>query len=750
MEFLRNKQKLIKIAKSKGLNLDEFLFNKYNNYKFKYLKSKKSMSGGKYKIGAKDSTPLLEANLSLVNAHGSIDIETWYALPENVYLMVTADIGGITCGNYNMIFNKLINDTNARDNLKTILETVSKDKIVGSADKIVRTIYEGGNIMYEPGDLIPKINLEYHNNSISGSAKVIYGIFNYKSIIHDDHTKIDILKEYDNLLRLGPEIVIERLNKFKIGTKINKNRLIKLIKKLKKKRVDFELAFNEFMVDDKYKKYISQPYNLDFSEIRDNEDNIFLTMIVSLFYKPDADVNTYSNSIKDIIDKLDKSKLNLIVLTSCLHTKNVLMRIFNNKTNIPDSLIHYNDRSGESQLAGEYFKNAELLPTYVHTKEEEDKVIEFLHLYKDWTANKENITYILEEEITHLSLNTHLVTILMDCIINNNHQVINLLRTNIHFSSKQLQDIGTRIVYSHEIEKTNDALIEFFKFKEFKNPNFKINYMLLYCVFERNNKKKLWDALIVNNIEWYSYDEYSSGSNISIIIKLITRYDELEIKDEDRLKLIKLFFTHSTFNLLNHILGNIYSIHDSVIENLDLFSSIIISNIDKNKIPQLLIQIRLSNLTIFNKIINILYSNKLLKNIKESDVTNLLINLIKDEYNINIDSLNNLIEKLKLLAININLPNEFGYNLYSYLVAKHTCSISRAKFEESKADSESSKEYIRREIIARETKQLEIIQKIEVLGFTNNGRIIKDIPLDFTGLDWDSYIDNVSCKNYIG
>ena len=52
MEFLRNKQKLIQSAKSKGLSLDEYLFNKYNNYKLKYLESK---IGGKFQIGMKDT-----------------------------------------------------------------------------------------------------------------------------------------------------------------------------------------------------------------------------------------------------------------------------------------------------------------------------------------------------------------------------------------------------------------------------------------------------------------------------------------------------------------------------------------------------------------------------------------------------------------------------------------------------------------------------------------------------------------------
>jgi len=84
------------------------------------------MSGGKYKVGSKNSDLLLGADLTLVQAHGSIKIDKWYSLPENVYLLTTAEIGGITCGNYNQVFRQLANDSNDRKGLKKILETTQK------------------------------------------------------------------------------------------------------------------------------------------------------------------------------------------------------------------------------------------------------------------------------------------------------------------------------------------------------------------------------------------------------------------------------------------------------------------------------------------------------------------------------------------------------------------------------------------------------------------------------------------------
>ena len=752
MEYQYYKQKYIEIAKSKKISLDLYLFNKYNNYKLKYVSLKNNMIGGKYRVGDKDSNNLLDANITVINAHGSINITNYYALPENVYLMITSDIGGITCSNYNNVFKKIINDNNSRDNLKTILESVSNYTLIGPDSKIIKNIYEGGNIIYEPGDLIPEINLGFHHSSFSNSAKLIYGIFNYNPIKNGDCTKTNILSEYDKLLKINADSTQdERLNTFTIGTNFNKKRLIRLIKNLKKRQINFEIAFTEFLVDDKYKKYIAQPNNLDFKNVRDNDDNIFLTMILTLIYRSDSDIDIYSQSIKDIINKLDKSKPNLIVLTSCLHTKNLFMRLFREKQHIPETLIEYNQMSGKTQKEGEYFKIHSLPQIYSLTEQENIYVKEFLEIYKDWSKNKDKITYILEEEI--ISINPMTCDVLIDCILNNNYQVINILRNNIKFTEYDLLRTVNKILISSDIVKTNDALIEFFKIKEFSNPEFKVDYKSLYNIFEDHNKKSLWDALIINKIKWYTYNGYMPESNMSILIKLINKdysYDgNFTFEDKhERIKLIKLFFSNSTFNLLEYILTNSWSIDSDVIKNLKEFEHIIISNIDKNNIKELLIKISKCN-SILNPIIDILYSNRLLHYIKPSEVSDLLIELINNEWNIDIDKLNNLIEKLKIIGVNINLPNQYGYNFYSYITEMHTCSMTRTRLYKVNV-SENHIPQIDITLVQRESKQLEIIQKIETLGFTNNNRIIKDIPTDFTDLPWDLTIDNVKCKNYFG
>ncbi len=754
-----NKIKYIQMANAKGISLENFFYNKYSEYKSKYLESIngiKNMSGGKYVVGEKDSNNLVGSELTLINAHGSIDINKWYAVPENVYILTTADIGGITCGNYNQVFKKLTNDTKNRDNLKELLGSISNKESVGHENKIVKHIYQGGNIIYEPGDLIPQINLGFHHSQLSNSAKLIYGVFNFDPIKLGDNSKTKIFQEYDNLLKTGNESEqIERLNKFAIGTKFNKNRLINLIKKLKKRNqpepINFETAFTEFIVGEKYKKFIAQPTNIDFKEIRDEEDNKFITMIMTLYFKTDDSVNKYYYSIKDLVDQLDKSKPNLIVLTSCLHTKNLYMRLFNAKSDkIPQTLAKYNEITGLNQKSGVYFENNQIFPEYEVTQEEVDNTKRFLAIYKNWEANKEEITNILEDEITSsvFDSNGYSHLILAECIALNLHQVMKLLRTNIKFRDEDIKSALIKILKRQSFIKSNEAFMEFFKFKLWKNPELQIEYKPLYVLFDGYGKKNLWDVLVTNRIEWYSYNKYNPSSNISIIVKLLDSQSITFDNEEDRFNLIKLYFSNSTFNLLDHLMTNMWGISQNILNNLEKFEEIIVNNIDKSNLVSLIINCFNSD-DFFNQIINILYKNKLLELVSGSQLTDLLIELYRRQFFVRIEKFKNLFEKLKLIGGNINGANSSGYNFYSYIVATHKCSIARTKFELDRA-REDQKEYIRKEIEKRENNYQEIISSLKSNGFINNNREIQGIPEDFSGLPWELIIDNVKCTNYYG
>ena len=331
-----------------------------------------------------------------------------------------------------------------------------------------------------------------------------------------------------------------------------------------------------------------------------------------------------------------------------------------------------------------------------------------------------------------------------------------MLRTNIYFDDTELEQAVIRIINSSEIIKTNQALIELFKIKSFARPDFRVESVSLYVGFERNNKKSMCDALIINKIKWYTHDQFAQYSCQSIINKLSnTDYSTTWTASDafqDRINLIKLYFTNSTDNLLEYIKTNIWSLDPLVINNMEQFESIIVANIDKNNIKKLLVEFS-SKPELFNSIINILYSNKLFDKINKSELPDLLIDIIKPMWSIDVNKLNdlfnNLVDKLKKLGVDINSANKFGYNMYSYIVGLHTCRTARTKFDISKVEDERGIE-MNKTLLDAESNHLEIIQKIEALGFTNNNRVVSGIPNDFTDLDFNFMVDNIKCTSYWG
>ena len=735
---------------------------KYFKYKNKYIflkndlsKNKINLLGGKYIVGSKNSDNLIDSNLTLVNAHGGIDITKWYGLPENVYLLTTSEIGGVTCANYNEVFRELVNDTYDRENLKKILETVSQTN-VDSKKKIIKTLYKGGNIIYEPGDLIPIITLEFNNNTQSDTANSIYGLFNFNSIKPEDKTKNTLLEEYIHLLKTNCETeVIMKNSSFETGTKFYKYRLIELIKSLNKKSINLELAFNKFLLNQKYKQYFLEPENLDFDTIRDNDDNKFLTMILTLFYKSNTDINKYTYTIKDIIDELDTSKVNLIVLTSCLHAKNVFMRIFNTYTNLPSSLIDYNTRTSINQIAGEYFSNPSILPVYTLTQKERESVLRLMEIYKNWDENKNEIINLVEEEITlnGLSENNNLNTLLYDCIYNNYHKVMSLLRNSFQFSIVKLVQVLKKILGS-DMTKSNLAFEEYFKINTWHQPeNVNIDYESLYVMFEKNSKISLWDVLTNNKFKWYNYNSYCEWNNVSIIDKLI-RSDKntgsvQNITGEEKLMLIISYYTdNSNEKLLTYIINNYfgsdsYGISPIFFSKLMTLESIILLGINKNNFDEILKTLIYSD-EIFLSLNSIFAKNNFYV-MTPNKATDLLIKICN---NYNMKIISDIVKYLNQKNININASNDDGYNLYSYIVASHECSITRARKNEYGSNDEQIVQAIGRE----EEKFQEILKKLESLGFEDNGRTLNLslIPESFKGLEYNLKIDGVICKNCAG
>lgn len=720
--------------------------NKYLKYKNKYFALKSELSGGKFEVGTtkdKDLTHLITSDLTLIQAHGSVNIQKWYSLPDNVYLLTTSDIGGVTCSIYNNVFDKLMNDSIDRTKLKEILQTTSEKKLLASdSKKIVQNIYSGGNIIYEPGDLIPIIDLSFHHNNLDNSAKVIYGIFKFEEYNESNKTKTNIFSDYDNLMRQKPEENVNRSIRYEIGKSFNKDILIDIIKKIRetKWQFHFNVLFNHFLINHKYKKYFNDPDSLNFDRIRNDEDLKFVTMCMSVLYQKEKNKFTYT--IKEIIDRLDTSKPQLIVLTSCLHTKNVYMKIYQSKL-LPSTLDNYNTLANTHVKKGEYFEDETFLPYYKVTQEEQDNLARLLQIYNNWDENKEEIKHIIQEQITKID-NVH--EILFNCIESNNHNVIKLLSQYLLITSDDLLNT-LQLILKSSMTKSNEALVEFFKFKYwYDNIYIRLDdtSKTIYEHFVDVNKLGLWDALLVNNFETFKQDGFSQ---IKMTDKLLLeKYDD-DFKDiNQRINFIKLYFTDSEFNLIDELIYKWEPISSSVLYNIEQLDTIIISNIDKTELIKLLNKIITHEQwypdSKLSSILNEVFSRNGI-NLYGMSIS-AAIDLISEIKNIK--TIENIIKKFIDNGINLNNPNDNGYNLYSYMVATHECSSVRTKLNEYSSKPQQIDNAIRTEETNLATK-LEILKKYDL-------KPNKDFPKELLPLTVKSnmplIIDGIKCKNYFG
>jgi hypothetical protein len=748
--------------------------NKYLKYKNKYLELKSELLGGKIIVG--ESKPIVDrllcSNLTVINAHGSVNITKHYSLPENVYLLTTSDIGGITCSIYNNVFRDIINDSINRTNLKNILGTTSKTRQHDSKSKIIRTIYKGGNIIYEPGDLIPMINLGFNHNDDDDSSKSIYGIFNFEPYDSDNVTKTSILQEYNNLTSSEPQTV--RNEFFKIGDKFNKNRLIKIIGEIKEKGINIDVAFNDFSINPVYKKYFAEPNDLDFNTVCNKEANAFITMCVSLLYQRDN--NKLDYTIKDIVDSLDKTQINLIVLTSCLHTKIVYLDSINKKIEyfrtkhpiykIPETLNEYNITAKKQVQMGEYFEDKKYIPYYELDRVEISYFDRLNNIYKDWEQNKIEITDIIKERLTEnvfdfgvairddarISTAEILVDMLFNCIMTNNHNIIKLIRKNIMIRDFDILHFTNQKIINSDISEPNQALDEFYKFKHWQQPdNFTYNFTdnftkkTTYQHFEDASKKSLWKVLLSNGFKWYNWNNWNNEYNVSIIDKLLSsRKNDVKL-DGIHLDLIKDYFTNSKENLLDLLIKD-NDIHNDVFTNIDKFESIIITNVDKSNLVNLLKKI-MNNSKLYTKLDSILLKNKInLYKMSSKDATNILINLYDGKGLV----FKELIDKFQANDVNLNEPNEYGYNIHSYIIATNLCSIIRTRSGEYEYTGIGAEKKL--VVAKKETKKNKHLDMLSKLGINDNGKVldVSIIPLDFKGLDRDLKLDGVKCKNWTG
>ena len=178
----------------------KFLMKKIIKYKNKYQKLK-VLHGGLEIVGTMDPAKVetfRTADITLLTAHGTIDINKWSVVPDNVYILTTAMIGNMTCES-NTVYRSVINDNLKRDKIIEILST----QVCHSLPKLYKgrthELCTGGYTLYEPGDFIPHVSLSF-SNGCDGDDIGTYAYLNLPPY-QDLDMKNDILNDYIRLIR---------------------------------------------------------------------------------------------------------------------------------------------------------------------------------------------------------------------------------------------------------------------------------------------------------------------------------------------------------------------------------------------------------------------------------------------------------------------------------------------------------------------------------------------------------------------
>jgi len=647
---------------------------KYEKYKCKYLNSKKWKVGG--------SNDLIDSEITLMSAHIDIYIDKWYVIPKNVYVLTLFKTENPTKCISNDIFKKIINN---KETLKDILKETTEDK----------TDY----IIYNPNDIIPNINLIFHHNTLTNTENLIYGMFN---------VNLENLKEYKDITLMD-----EIENNFNIGTKIKKEKVIEIIKKINYNKINIQLAFNEFMIADKYKKYFAEPENFELDEIKDEEDNKFMTMLLTLIYNNKYE-NQYEVSLNDYIKQLDNDKLNLIILTTCPHIKELFLETYNTKKEIPKSINKYYEK----------YLNENFVPIYELDMIEVRDVKQLLDIFEDYEKNEEEIKELIRENITINSLTKirNAIRILIKgCLTKNCHQVLELLLDNINFSGENFESMLSNILELEKIDE-NEALIKFFKHDYWNKYTLHLG-RTLYQKFER--KINVWNVLLANHFELYNIETFYYSANNgkeykTYINKILLENPNKTLSIEQQIKFIRTFYENSQYNFLNDIIKYDTILSAEIISKLNTFADIIVSNVDTTNLLKLLKE--LYGKYLYEIINNILFTNGIdIHKITNEQITDFIIGL--DD----IHHLDYFVFNIKKSNpnIDINYPNSKGYNIYSYTRITLECILYRTKRLISPYVENPWYTNILTLIIdeynIRKKRYLEILSN---LGFTDNGKIL--------------------------
>lgn len=373
-------------------------------YKNKYQKLK-VLHGGLEIVGemtlAKVET-FRTADITLLTAHGKIDINKWSVVPENVYILTTAMIGNTTCKS-NTVYGSVINDNLKRDKIIEILSTQVCHSEAFYKER-PQKLCNGGYILYEPGDFIPDVSLSF-SNGCKGTDIGTYAYLNVPPYENVD-TKNNILNDYIGLIRTPAILETDPIIKYqaiKITDTIDIEYLVDCIRRVEDKYKKYKILeiFNnkdkiikdealthivctkisgikydyvDSFIDPKRIKKIINPNQLS------EEDCKFINMILTLLnYTKDKFIFT----LKEIIDGIENSSegnKKLIIMTACLVPQDDMYHFIdfyrNPNITVPIKISDIDDIDDfEEQMIDDYYPNILLKSKYKYI--DEDPTIDF-------------------------------------------------------------------------------------------------------------------------------------------------------------------------------------------------------------------------------------------------------------------------------------------------------------------------------------------------------------------------------------
>jgi hypothetical protein len=565
---------------------------KYLKYKEKYLNLKNQMGGLKTlnELQNPENRQLVntisESTVTIINAHGGIDIKEWYVIPENTYILTTSEIGGITCNIYNEVFNNLINERLNRQNLKSMLSKTIEGKTNETKPLNKKNTFKGLYELYEPHDIIPKIHLSFHHNESEYSSKdVIYTWLTYSPYQQNNSMSNSLFDSYFQVTPSRPlDIHIKKGALINIGK--FKEYLYKIINDYEPNLLNDFIESNN--ISDEFKNYFnksSDEYNGRkgiFSlpalyTVKDIEDQKFISMVITLYIKKYPKLDYH---IKEVVDTLDRSRVNLIVLTSCLYTKEIYYQLLQKfySTRSRSSIISHTPQYYNTYITNiDYWmipKFTEVLYSEIY-ETSKGAIRELLAVTPEEASSKlDKIKYLLENRVIDFNEST----LLNHILALNNIEILKIFRLNLNINEEALLSVLPGIT-------SEQTFIEMLKFTKLNNRSnhkisekvqYKLNFLEIlinkgyrigYCTGNEELRELYIKKYGIKNMV---NDRFGSSGLADYIIKYQIKDEVIQILTNPRLSMVTSQSTLGERSLFSRLLNRGY-FNDNIKLGRDIF-----------------------------------------------------------------------------------------------------------------------------------------------------------------------------------